>query len=127
MQQIASTAVLCTHCHCTDQDFGSPEGKRIVHWQTQLPYGTGMHTTLSNKTRKQSTTPPKPSTINPCLLALFVWQVFTSIGLPLHWFSALYPNYAVNFSQVYLVLNYHQKKTHLEKNKKQTNPTPFVI
>lgn len=70
MQQIASTAVLCTHCHCTDQDFGCPEGKQILHWQAQLPQGTGMHTTLSNKTRKQSTTPPKPSTINPCLFSL---------------------------------------------------------
>lgn len=66
MQQTASMAVSCSLLIETV----SPGGKGIVQWQTQLPNDTGMYTTLANKTRKQSATPPKPSTINPHLFSL---------------------------------------------------------
>lgn len=38
MQQVVSMAVLYTHCYCTDQDFSSPETKKIVQWQTLAPW-----------------------------------------------------------------------------------------
>lgn len=74
--------------HTFDQDFVSPGSKGIVQWQMQQPRDTGIHTILANKTRKQSASPPKPSTINPHLFSLIYMTSFhkhwSTIVLALH-------------------------------------------
>lgn len=84
MQQTASMAVLYTHRYCSRLRLCLSRGhENCAMAEIQLPHGTGLHATLpaANTTRKQRATPPKPSTINLCLLAIFMWQAFTSMAI----------------------------------------------